>query len=152
MVKIHGKQAFTKCEKLVDPRLVIRRCGSSFQCIGMALLRTSTVMTVTLKPYWVGELEAVPSALATRPLKISMLARKQGLNMLKSTAQWSWININGAQFYVQACQDANVQAINCFSLMISVVLIESQVTTSSTTCIWLFYHLNRHTQKQTHPE
>ena len=44
--------------------------------------------------------------------------------MLKSTAQWTWINIDGAQFYIQACQDANMQAVNCFSLMISVVLFD----------------------------
>ena len=62
-------------------------------------------------------------AQATRPLfKISMVARKQGLNMLKSTAQWTWINIIGAHFYVQACQDANFQAVNHFSLVYSVVL------------------------------
>ena len=112
-------------KKSVDPRLVIHGHGSPFQCIRMALLRMSTAVTVTLKPYWVGELEAVWKALVTtRPLKISMLARKQGLNTLKSTAQWTWININGAQFYVQACQDTNMQAINCFSLTISVVLFD----------------------------
>ena len=111
-------------KKSVDLRLVIRGHGSSFQCIGMASLRTSTAVTVTLKPYQVGDLEAVRRALATRPLKISTLARKQGLNTLKSTAQWTWININGAQFYIQACQDANVQAVNCFSLTISVVLFD----------------------------
>ena len=44
--------------------------------------------------------------------------------MLESTAQWTRINIIGAQFYIQACQDANGQAVNCFSLMISVVLFD----------------------------
>ena len=74
--------------------------------------------------YRVGELEAVWRAQATRPLKISTLARKQGLNTLKSTAQWTWINIIGAHSHIQACQDANVQAINCFSLTFSVVLFD----------------------------
>ena len=46
--------------------------------------------------------------------------------MLKSTAQWIWINIIGAHFYVQACQDANFQAINCFSLSYSSVLFDSR--------------------------
>ena len=77
--------------------------------------------------YWVGELKAVQRAQVTRPLfffKISTVARKQGLNMLKSTAQWTWINIIGAHFYIQACQDANFQAINHFSLTYSALLFD----------------------------
>ena len=58
------------------------------------------------------------------PFKISMLARKQGLNMLNSTAQWTWINIIRAHFYIQACQEANFQAVNCFSLIFSAVLFD----------------------------
>ena len=54
------------------------------------------------------------------------LARKQGFNTLKSTAQWSWINIIGAHFYVQACQDANFQAVNRFSFTYSVVLFDNR--------------------------
>ena len=46
--------------------------------------------------------------------------------MLKSTAWWTWINIIGAHFYIQACQDANFQAINRFSLMYSVVLFDNR--------------------------
>ena len=44
--------------------------------------------------------------------------------MLESTAQWTRINTIKAQSYIQACQDANRQAIHCFSLMISVVLFD----------------------------
>ena len=53
-----------------------------------------------------------------------MLARKQGFNMLKSTAQWTWINTIGAYSYVKACTDANFQAVNHFSLMYSVVFFD----------------------------
>ena len=60
-------------------------------------------------------------ARATRPPRISTLARKQGFNMLKSTAQWTGINTIRAYSYVKACTDANFQAVNHFSLVYSVV-------------------------------
>ena len=46
--------------------------------------------------------------------------------MLKSTAQWTWINTIRAHFYIQACQDANFQAVNRFSLTYSVVLFDNR--------------------------
>ena len=78
-------------------------------------------MTVTLKPLssrWTWSCVKTTSSLTPR---ISTLARKQGFNTLKSTAQWTWINITGAHSYIKACTDANFQAISCFSLAYSVV-------------------------------
>ena len=69
--------------------------------------------------YQVGELKAVWRAWVTRPPYFSSKPGSKALTCWKSTAQWTWINIIGAHPYIEACTDANFQAINCFSLAYS---------------------------------
>ena len=101
IVKIYGKLVFSECNKSEDLNGLTADAAALVQCIKAASLRPSTAMPVILKPPLYRIMQSHMTNTGNKTPKFLSLAKKQGFNMLESTAHWTWINTTGALFYIQ---------------------------------------------------